>query len=122
MHAVLQAGGSGAGAKTERVAGVVTPGAPPAASADGRSENAQGGFASGFSASSSSGDAPGGDSLLASVPGDVGEGARQETAAAAAAAGLGGAASAAVDMWTSLVALLEVCVRLQSARRVVVDW
>ncbi|CAM9473414.1 unnamed protein product, partial [Ectocarpus sp. 12 AP-2014] len=108
MHAVLQAGGSGAGAKTERVAGVVTPGAPPAASADGRSENAQGMFASEFSASSSSSDAPGGDSLLASEPGDVGEGARQETAAATAAAGLGGDASAAVDMWTSLVALLEV--------------
>ncbi|CBJ27315.1 conserved unknown protein [Ectocarpus siliculosus] len=110
MHAVLQAGGSGAGAKTERVAGTVTPGAPPAASADGRSENAKGGFASGLSASSSSsGDAPGGDSLLASVPEDVGEGARQETAAAAAAAaaGLGGSASATVDMWTSLVALLE---------------
>ncbi|CAM9963222.1 unnamed protein product [Ectocarpus sp. 4 AP-2014] len=107
MHAVLQAGGSGASAKTERVAGVVTPGVPPAASGDGRSENAQGGFASGFPAASSSGDAPRGDSLLASVPGDVGEGARQGTAAAVAAAGLGGAASAAVDMWTSLVALLE---------------
>ncbi|CAB1118937.1 unnamed protein product [Ectocarpus sp. CCAP 1310/34] len=107
MHAVLQAGGSGAGAKTERVAGVVTPGVPPAASADGRSENAQGGFAGGFLASSSSGYAPGGDSLLASVPGDVGGGARQKTEAAVAAAGLGGAASAAVDMWTSLVVLLE---------------
>ncbi|CAM9622602.1 unnamed protein product, partial [Ectocarpus sp. 8 AP-2014] len=116
MHAVLQAGGSGAGAKTERVAGVVTPGAPPAASADGRSENAKGGFASGFPASSSSsGDAPGGDSLLASVPGDVGEGARQETAAAAA--GLGGSASATVDMWTSLVALLEATPEQQAVMR-----
>lgn len=115
MHAVLQAGGSDAGAKTER--GAVTPGPPSATSTEGPSENAQGGFVSEFPASSS-GDSPRGDSLPVSVPVDVGEGARQE----AAAAGLGGAASPAVDMWTSLVALLEVCSWLQSARRVVGWW
>ncbi|CAN0147638.1 unnamed protein product [Ectocarpus fasciculatus] len=104
MHAVLQAGGSGAGAKTGR--GAATPGAPSATPPEGRSENAHGGFASGFPASSSSSDPPGGGALLVSVPGDVGGGARQETAGAAGA-GLGGTASAAVDMWTSLVALLE---------------